>query len=148
MYLSLPPDGNDSNINHTGWYDIGGTSLSCPQWAGLVVIADQINKAKYGQTGLGLINPALYKLATNPASCAADFFDVAHTAIAGVENRKRPRSTTLEFAGDSTPASLHMGIAEARRPERLPSPTVAGWQELQTFTSPAAGAPVVGGRRR
>jgi subtilase family serine protease len=86
VYLSLPPDGTDSNINHTGWYDIGGTSLSCPQWAGLVAIADQINKAKYGQTGLGLINPALYKLASNPAKYAADYFDVAHTAIAGVAN--------------------------------------------------------------
>lgn len=77
VYLSLPPDGNDSNINRTGWYDIGGTSLSCPQWAGLVAIADQINKEKYAQTGLGLINPALYKLASNPAKYAADFFDIA-----------------------------------------------------------------------
>ncbi len=89
VYLSLPPDGNDSNINQTGWYDIGGTSLSCPQWAGLVAIADQMNKAKYGQTGLGLINPALYKLASNPAAYAADFFDVAHTAVAGVENNNQ-----------------------------------------------------------
>ena len=86
VYLSLPPDGNDSNIGQTGWYDIGGTSLSCPQWAGLVAIADQLNKAKYGQTGLGLINPALYKLASQPAKYAADYFDVAHTAIAGVAN--------------------------------------------------------------
>ena len=86
VYLSLPPDGNDSNISQTGWYDIGGTSLSCPQWAGLVAIADQLNKAKYGQTGLGLINPALYKLASQPAKYSADFFDVAHTAIAGVAN--------------------------------------------------------------
>ncbi|HEX6662828.1 MAG TPA: S53 family peptidase [Gaiellaceae bacterium] len=88
VYLSLPPDGNGSNISNltTGWYDIGGTSLSCPQWAGLVAIADQINKAKYGQTGLGLINPALYKLAANSAKYSTDFFDVAHTAIAGVDN--------------------------------------------------------------
>ena len=86
VYLSLPPDGNDSNISQTGWCDIGGTSLSCPQWAGLVAIADQLNKAKYGQTGLGLINPALYKLASQPAKYSADFFDVAHTAIAGVAN--------------------------------------------------------------
>jgi subtilase family serine protease len=86
VYLSLPPDGNGSNIGQTGWYDIGGTSLSCPQWAGLVAIADQIDKAKYGETGLGQINPALYKLAANPAKYAADFFDVAHTAIAGVDN--------------------------------------------------------------
>jgi subtilase family serine protease len=89
VYLSLPPDGNGSNINQTGWYDIGGTSLSCPQWAGLIAIADQINKEKYGQTGLGLINPALYKVASNPAMYAADYFDVAHTAVAGVENNNQ-----------------------------------------------------------
>jgi subtilase family serine protease len=87
--LSLPPDGNGSNINQTGWYDIGGTSLSCPQWAGLIAIADQINKEKYGQTGLGLINPALYKVAASPAMYAADYFDVAHTAVAGVENNNQ-----------------------------------------------------------
>jgi subtilase family serine protease len=88
VYLSLPPDGNDSNISNltTGWYDIGGTSLSCPQWAGLVAIADQINKQKYGQTGLGLINPALYKLASNPVKYSSDFFDITHTAVAGVAN--------------------------------------------------------------
>jgi subtilase family serine protease len=81
VYLSLPPDGNDSNINQTGWYDIGGTSLSTPQWAGLVAIADQLNGG-----GLGQINPALYKLASQPAKYAADFFDVAHTAIPGLPN--------------------------------------------------------------
>jgi subtilase family serine protease len=72
VYLSLPPDGNGSNVNDTGWYSIGGTSLSCPQWAGLVAIADQINGG-----GLGLINPALYKIGANPARYAADFFDIA-----------------------------------------------------------------------
>jgi subtilase family serine protease len=86
VFLSLPPDGNDSNINRTGWYDIGGTSLSCPQWAGLVAIADQINKASHpSEFGLGLINPALYKLA-NSSAYATDFFDIAHTASAGVPN--------------------------------------------------------------
>jgi subtilase family serine protease len=71
VYLSLPPDGNDSNINQTGWYDIGGTSLSCPQWAGLIAIADQMNGG-----GLGLVNPFLYTIASNPVQYAADFFDV------------------------------------------------------------------------
>lgn len=76
VYLSLPPDGlsglkcGDAPCS-TGWYDIGGTSLSCPQWAGLVAIADQINGG-----GLGLINPALYRLAADPAAYAADFHDV------------------------------------------------------------------------
>ena len=54
VYVSLPPDGNDSNINQnvTGWYDIGGTSLSTPQWAGLIAIADQINKASTARPAL------------------------------------------------------------------------------------------------
>jgi subtilase family serine protease len=78
VYLSLPPDGESGLICpsgdpcSTGWYDIGGTSLSCPQWAGLVAIADELNGGR-----LGLINPALYELASNPATYAADFFDVA-----------------------------------------------------------------------
>jgi subtilase family serine protease len=76
VYISLPPDGQSGLICgsapcSTGWYDIGGTSLSCPQWAGLVAIADQINGG-----GLGLINPALYTLGANPTRYASDFFDV------------------------------------------------------------------------
>jgi subtilase family serine protease len=77
VYLTLPPDGDsglicpDGQPCSTGWYDIGGTSLSSPQWGGLVAIADQIHGG-----GLGLINPKLYALASNPASYANDFFDV------------------------------------------------------------------------
>ena len=78
VYLSLPPDGNSGLICQpqgtpcsTGWYDIGGTSLSSPQWAGLVAIAAQIKGH-----GLGLINPALYQLANNAGTYAADYFDI------------------------------------------------------------------------
>jgi subtilase family serine protease len=76
VYTSLPPDGNSGLICgaspcSTGWYDIGGTSLSSPEWAGLVAIAAQVNGR-----GLGPINTALYKLAANPATYASDFFDV------------------------------------------------------------------------
>jgi subtilase family serine protease len=53
-----------------GWYVVGGTSSSCPQWAGLVAIADQI-----AGHGLGQINPTLYSLA-NSANYSSDFFDV------------------------------------------------------------------------
>jgi subtilase family serine protease len=84
VYLSLPPDGNDSNVNQTGWYDIGGTSLSCPQWAGLVAIADQLNGG-----GLGLINPALYKVASNPVQYANDFFDIQQTGDASHVNNNQ-----------------------------------------------------------
>jgi subtilase family serine protease len=76
VYLSLPPDGQSGLICgsepcSTGWYDIGGTSLSAPQWAGLVAIAAQI-----AGHGMGLINTALYDLASDPVTYADDFFDV------------------------------------------------------------------------
>ena len=49
------PSGNPCSA---GWYVVGGTSASSPQWAGLVAIADQI-----AGHGLGQINPTLYALA-------------------------------------------------------------------------------------
>jgi subtilase family serine protease len=76
VYISLPPDGQ-SGLKcgtvpcSTGWYSIGGTSLSCPQWAGIVAIAAQLNGG-----GLGLINPALYKIGADPVLYARDFYDV------------------------------------------------------------------------
>jgi subtilase family serine protease len=54
-----------------GWFTVGGTSCSTPQWAGLVAIADQISG-----TDLGFINPGLYKIGSDPSRYAADFFDV------------------------------------------------------------------------
>ena len=68
-YSGLPcPDGNPCSL---GWYVVGGTSSGSPQWAGLVAIAAQMNGGP-----LGLINPALYKIASNPALYANDFYDV------------------------------------------------------------------------
>jgi subtilase family serine protease len=76
VFISLPPDGSSglkcgASPCSTGWFDIGGTSLSCPQWAAMVAIADQINGG-----GLGLINPALYKIGADATRYANDFFDV------------------------------------------------------------------------
>lgn len=56
-----------------GWFTVGGTSCSTPQWAGLVAIADQISA-----TDLGFINPGLYKIGSDPTRYAADFFDVTN----------------------------------------------------------------------
>ena len=61
------PSGNPCSA---GWYVVGGTSSSCPQWAGLVAIADQI-----AGHGLGQINPALYALASGP-NYSTYFYDV------------------------------------------------------------------------
>jgi subtilase family serine protease len=53
-----------------GWFIVGGTSCSSPQFAGLVAIADQI-----AGHGLGQINPTLYRLAAGP-SYGTYFYDV------------------------------------------------------------------------
>lgn len=60
-----------ANPCSTGWYVVGGTSASSPQWAGLIALADQM-----AGRDLGYINPALYALADKPATYAADFYDV------------------------------------------------------------------------
>jgi subtilase family serine protease len=58
-----------------GWYVVGGTSASSPEWAAMTAIADQISRATFGDD-LGYINPALYAIGANPARYAADFYDV------------------------------------------------------------------------
>jgi len=54
-----------------GWYTVGGTSASSPQWAGSSRLADQISGHN-----LGFINPALYSIANQPARYAADLNDI------------------------------------------------------------------------
>ena len=104
VYISLPPDGNSGLICgaapcSTGWYDIGGTSLATPQWAGLVAIAAQINGG-----GLGQINPALYKVATDPAKYANDYYD---TTVGDNQTDQGSPATRPRRAGTRTPASAH-----------------------------------------
>jgi subtilase family serine protease len=53
-----------------GWFLVGGTSCSSPEFAGLVAIADQI-----AGHGLGQINPTLYTLASGP-NYGSYFYDV------------------------------------------------------------------------
>jgi subtilase family serine protease len=60
----------DTATGSGGWFIVGGTSCSAPQWAGLVAIADQI-----AGHGLGLINPTLYSLADGP-NYSTYFYDV------------------------------------------------------------------------
>jgi subtilase family serine protease len=60
----------DTSPGAGGWFIVGGTSCSSPEFSGMVAIADQI-----AGHGLGLINPTLYKLA-NSTNYGDYFFDV------------------------------------------------------------------------
>lgn len=54
-----------------GWNLAGGTSAAAPLWAGIMAVANQV-----AGHPLGFINPALYKLASTPATYARDFRDI------------------------------------------------------------------------
>ena len=58
------------------WLSVGGTSLSTPQWAGLMAVANAA-RAQTGKPALGAANTLLYgQIATVPGSYASVFADV------------------------------------------------------------------------
>ncbi|WP_322042173.1 S53 family peptidase [Paraburkholderia sp. J67] len=58
------------------WYGVGGTSLSTPQWAGIVAIANAI-RAQNGFGFVGLVQPLLYgKISTNASLYKSAFSDI------------------------------------------------------------------------
>jgi kumamolisin len=58
-----------------GWYPIGGTSLATPLAASAAVLWDEQAKQD-GLTGVGFLNPSLYRVASNPSAYSADFHDI------------------------------------------------------------------------
>jgi len=58
------------------WLSVGGTSLSTPQWAGLIAIANA-NRAQASKAAIGLPHTVLYgQLATAPGTYASNFTDI------------------------------------------------------------------------
>lgn len=58
------------------WLSIGGTSLSTPQWAGLIAIANA-SRALQAKAALGLAHTTLYgQIATVPGTFASSFADI------------------------------------------------------------------------
>ena len=101
-------------------YRIGGTSLSCPLFAGVVAVADQVHGGP-----LGFVNPPLYSLAGTPA-----FRDVDHGRK--VTDRRGPRR--LRQRGRRQGRADHVP-AHARPDGHASTPARA------TTTSPASAPP-------
>jgi kumamolisin len=96
-----------------GEYDVGGTSLATPIWAGIAARADE-----RAGTALGLLNPSLYSILRNQSQYAADFHDItsgnnSYSAGAGwdpVTGIGTPNVAALLpqlAAGASTVSSIH-----------------------------------------
>lgn len=72
QYVAVKPQGS-STIH---WVSAGGTSLSTPQWAGLVAVANALRKQS-SKAALGAPHAALYtQIAQVPGTYAASFADV------------------------------------------------------------------------
>ncbi|HWF56424.1 MAG TPA: protease pro-enzyme activation domain-containing protein, partial [Solirubrobacteraceae bacterium] len=69
------PIGGQPPAGAGGWYPIGGTSLATPMAAAAAILWDQEAKAA-GLGTIGFLNPALYRVASNPQEYAADFHDI------------------------------------------------------------------------
>jgi subtilase family serine protease len=68
----------------------GGTSASAPIWAGIIALADQ-----YAKRHLGLVNPAIYRIARGP-----HYHQAFHDITAGTDNTARfPRGTIAGYRG-------------------------------------------------
>jgi len=73
QYVAVMPKAGGA----AGWYSYGGTSIACPQWAGLLAVANAVRAAS-AKTPLGLVHVPLYQqIAPLSGSYAAAFADVA-----------------------------------------------------------------------
>jgi hypothetical protein len=122
-----------------GWFQVGGTSLSCPMFAGLVAIADQ-GRALQGQSSLDGATQTLPMLYGLPQS---DFHDITtggngtYNATTGydlVTGRGTPIANLL------VPALAGSGVAQ---PPGISAPTSASATENGSLTFSSAGGDAV-----
>ena len=71
IYITKAKPSPAGELNETA----SGTSASAPLWAGFTALVNQTAKMN-GEPSVGFVNPALYRLANQPGSYAADFDDV------------------------------------------------------------------------
>ncbi len=72
QYVAVQSPGSSA----VGWMSVGGTSLSTPQWAGLIAVANAM-RGLASQAALGAPHAVLYgSIATVPGSYASNFADV------------------------------------------------------------------------
>ncbi len=73
QYLAVITPGSTT----AGWYSVGGTSLSTPQWAGIIAVANA-QRAVVAKAALGEVHAALYgQIASVAGNYAAEFADIS-----------------------------------------------------------------------
>lgn len=115
----------EGNGTNTG---VAGTSCAAPLWAGLAALLNQ-QVAAEGGTSLGLLNPALYSLATNPVTYASCFNDITTGDNIGTNTPGLYAAATgYDLAsGLGTPNGTNLINALAPAPGFLVSPASQTW---------------------
>lgn len=136
--ISMIGDNLEIYADNGSLYCSGGTSASAPLWAGLVCLVNQQAQAN-GKGNAGFLNPALYALAQNPTSYAADFHDVNdnssnnysgsgdYLAVTGYDLATgwgSPKANLInDLAGLAPTASMTPTATSTRTPTRTATPT-------------------------
>jgi hypothetical protein len=71
QYIDVMAPGSTS----PSWLSAGGTSLSTPQWAGIIAVANAL-RAQAAQPVLGDPHAKIYAIATQATQYASDFYDI------------------------------------------------------------------------
>lgn len=71
QYVAIMAQG----ANSASWYSMGGTSLSTPQWAGIVAVANAMRANQQGP--LGLVQNLIYPSSKTAATYASVFNDIS-----------------------------------------------------------------------
>jgi len=109
------------------WLSVGGTSLSTPQWAGVVAAANAV-RAQVGKAALGAAHELLYRqVASVPGTYAAAFADVTRGSNGGCSSCvAKAGYDPLTGLGTPQVASLMATLAGAATPTPAPvAPVVA-----------------------
>jgi subtilase family serine protease len=81
-----------SFLGMPAWHQAGGTSEATPEFAGIVAIADQYARTRFGMPRLGLINPDLYS--------------IAHSHVTGIVDVTRGNNTVSFHSGPGRIATV------------------------------------------
>ena len=111
-----------------GIYTVGGTSASAPSLAGVVALLNQYLASKPGAapaSGLGNINPELYRLAQSPPTTFSTTSPAAITpsaALSAVPIASRAWSATLPARATISPPASAPSTPTTSSPSGMPAP--------------------------
>jgi kumamolisin len=128
------------------WATIGGTSASSPKWAAILALTDNFCASEH-LSPVGFADPALYSIASNPATYRRAFNDITlgNNDVLGLHRGAYPATVGYDMAtGLGSPRVTGPGGTPGLSSELCSAGTSSATAPVLTGISPAFGA-VAGG---